>query len=304
MTINKIELLKTFVRVAEVGSFTQAAANLGLQKASVSEHVRALEDLVGARLLHRTTRKVQPTHDGIALFERCKDLLSDMDELEGMFRRDDAALSGRLRVDMPTAVARRMVLPRLAEFARQYPLVQIEISSTDRRVDVVREGFDCVLRVGEVVDPSLIARKLGALQMTNCASPAYLQRYGTPRSLEDLVSHHLVHYSPVLGMRELGFEYVADRKTVTLPMHGMVTVNNIDAYEGACLGGLGIIQAPLSGMREHVENGRLVHVLPQYVPAPMAVSLLYSHRRHLPQRVRLFMDWLTMILEENDAFLK
>lgn len=304
MTINKFDLLRTFVRVAEVGSFTQAAANLGLQKASVSEHVRMLEDLVGARLLHRTTRKVQPTHDGLALFERSKDLLSDMDELEGMFRRDGAALSGRLRVDMPTAIARRFVMPRLAEFVALYPQVQIEISSTDRRVDVVREGFDCVLRVGDTVDPSLIARQLGLLPMVNCASPDYLQKYGTPQSLDDLSSHHLVHYAPVLGMRPFGFEYVEDDKPCAFPMNGLLTVNSIDGYEGGCLGGLGIIQAPFAGMRDHIENGRLVSVLPQYVAAPMPVSLLYAHRRHLPQRVRLFMDWITALLEESNSFMK
>jgi DNA-binding transcriptional LysR family regulator len=301
MSINKIDLLKTFVRVAEVGSFTQAAANLGLQKASVSEHVRALEDIVGARLLHRTTRKVQATHDGLALLERCKDLLSDMDEIEGMFRRDGAELSGRLRVDMPTAIARKIVMPRLAEFIMQYPQVQIEVSSTDRRVDVVREGFDCVLRAGETVDDSLIARQLGMMTMANCASPAYLARCGTPQTLEDLASHQLIHYSPVLGMRSSGFEYAIDGETRSIAMAGAVTVNNVESYEAACLGGLGIVQAPLKGMRDYIDSGKLVNVLPQFVPAPMPISLLYAHRRHLPQRVRIFMDWLSALLEENDV---
>jgi DNA-binding transcriptional LysR family regulator len=301
MSINKIDLLKTFVRVAEVGSFTQAAANLGLQKASVSEHVRALEDIVGARLLHRTTRKVQATHDGLALLERCKDLLSDMDEIEGMFRRDGAELSGRLRVDMPTAIARKIVMPRLAEFILQYPQLQIEVSSTDRRVDVVREGFDCVLRAGETVDDSLIARQLGMMTMTNCASPAYLARYGTPHTLEDLASHQLIHYSPVLGMRSSGFEYAINDETRSIAMAGAVTVNNVESYEAACLGGLGIVQAPLKGMRDYLASGKLVNVLPQFVPAPMPISMLYAHRRHLPQRVRIFMDWLSALLEENDV---
>ncbi|HEV7855347.1 MAG TPA: LysR family transcriptional regulator [Herminiimonas sp.] len=301
MSINKIDLLKTFVRVAEVGSFTQAAANLGLQKASVSEHVRTLEDIVGARLLHRTTRKVQATHDGLALLERCKDLLSDMDEIEGMFRRHGAELSGRLRVDMPTAIARKIVMPRLAEFIMQYPQVQIEVSSTDRRVDVVREGFDCVLRAGETVDDSLIARQLGMMTMANCASPAYLARCGTPQTLEDLASHQLIHYSPVLGMRSSGFEYAIDGETRSIAMAGAVTVNNVESYEAACLGGLGIVQAPLKGMRDYIDSGKLVNVLPQFVPTPMPISLLYAHRRHLPQRVRIFMDWLSALLEENDV---
>jgi DNA-binding transcriptional LysR family regulator len=297
--MNKLELLRTFVRVAEAGSFTQAATSLGLQKASVSEHVRTLEDLVGARLLHRTTRKVQPTHDGIALLERSKDLLSDMDELEGMFRHDGTALEGRLRVDMPTAFARKIVLPRLASFLHEYPHIRIELSSTDRRVDLVREGFDCVVRVGNVGEPLLIARPLGALVMTNAASPAYLKTHGVPKDLEDLAHHKLIHYSPILGAHAPGFEYVEEGKSCERPMAGSVTVNNADAYEAACLGGLGLIQVPFSGMRSHFASGALIEILPDYVPAPMPVSLLYAHRRHLSQRVRVFMEWLAAQIEHD-----
>jgi DNA-binding transcriptional LysR family regulator len=297
--MNKLELLRTFIRVAEAGSFTQAATSLGLQKASVSEHVRILEDLVGARLLHRTTRKVQPTHDGLALLERSKDLLSDMDELEGMFRQDGAALEGRLRIDMPTAFARKVVLPNLASFLQAYPHIRIELGSTDRRVDLVREGFDCVVRVGDVSEPSLIARPLGALVMANGASPAYLKAYGVPQKLEDLAQHRLIHYSPILGARAAGFEYVEDGRSCEFPMAGSVTVNNADAYEAACVGGLGLIQAPLSGMRNHFASGALIQVLPDHVPAPMPISLLYAHRRNLSQRVRIFMEWLAVLIERE-----
>ena len=297
--MNKLDLLKTFVRVTETGSFTQAAISLGLQKASVSEHVRVLENLVGARLFHRTTRRVQVTHDGLALLERCKDLLSDMDELEGMFRREATALEGRLRVDMPTPTARRIVMPHLADFLRRYPGLQIEVSSTDRRVDLVREGFDCVLRVGTVTEPALIVRPLGAAVMANLVSPAYLKEYGMPRNLNDLASHRLIYYSPILGARPAGFEYVADGTTRMLQMQGSVTVNNADAYEAACLGGLGLIQAPRHGARDHLQSGALVEVLPEFVAAPMPVSLLYAHRRHLPQRVRVFMEWLAQLLAND-----
>jgi DNA-binding transcriptional LysR family regulator len=298
MTINKLDLLRTFVRVAEVGSFTQAASDLGLQKASVSEHVRSLEELLGTRLLHRTTRKVQATHDGAALLERSKDLLADMDDLEGMFRQVGADLNGRLRVDMPTSIARSIVMPRLGEFLAQYPNIHIEVSSTDRIVDVIREGFDCVLRVGSNIDGALIARRIGSLDMVNCASTSYLEKYGVPQTLEDLSSHYLVHYSPVLGVRSSGFEYAVDGRNMSLPMQGFVTVNNVDAYEAAYLGGLGIAQVPCAGLQDHLETGRLALVLPQYVPTPMPFSLLYAHRRHLPNRVRVYMEWLTKVLQE------
>jgi DNA-binding transcriptional LysR family regulator len=299
MSINKLDLLKTFVRVAEVGGFTKAASDLGLQKASVSEHVRSLEELLGTRLLHRTTRKVQPTHDGMALLERCKDLLSDMDELEGMFRQAGADLSGRLRVDMPTSIARNIVMPRLGEFIAQYPNIHIEVSSTDRFVDVVREGFDCVLRVGSAIDNSLIARRIGLLELVNCASVDYLEKYGMPQTLDDLSSHYLIHYSTVLGMRSSGFEYAVDGKNMSLAMQGFVTVNNVEAGEAAYLSGLGIAQVPLAGVQHHVHSGRLALLLPQYVPNPLPFSLLYAHRRHLPHRVRVYMEWLTKVLQET-----
>ncbi|MES2821243.1 MAG: LysR family transcriptional regulator [Pseudomonadota bacterium] len=299
--MNKLDLLRTFVRVSELSSFTQAADSLGLPRSTASEQVQSLEALVGARLLHRTTRKVQPTQDGLVLYERSKEMLAHMDELEGLFRQDGARLSGRLRVDMPTGLARRLVTPRLGEFLDLHPGVELEISSSDRRVDLVREGFDCVLRIGEVLDSSLVARPLGHFPLANCASPGYLARYGTPRGLDDLAQHRLIHYVPVLGSRSAGFEYLAGGKLQQLPMQGSITVNNIDAYEGACLGGLGIIQAPLAGVRELLVSGRLHAVMPDCLPPPMAVTLLYAHRRYLPQRVRAFMHWLEAVIGEETA---
>ncbi|MBS7660861.1 LysR family transcriptional regulator [Pseudomonas lalucatii] len=295
--MNKLELLRTFVRVTELASFTQAGESLGLPRSTVSEQVRALEALLGARLLHRTTRRVHATQDGLVLYERSKDMLAHMDELEGLFRQDGTALAGRLRVDMPSSVARKIVLPRLAEFVARHPQVELEISSSDRQVDLVGEGFDCVLRVGELPDTSLVARRLSGFSMVNCASPAYLQAYGTPATLEDLAAHRLIHYVPVLGARSTGFDYVANGRLRQVPMTGNVTVNNTDAYEAACLGGLGLIQAPLAGVRDYLASGRLCAVLPDYLAPPMAVSLLYADRRYLPQRVRVFMQWLEGLIE-------
>ena len=297
--MNKLELMKTFVRVTELRSFTQAAASLGLPKASVSEHVRDLEQLLGARLLNRTTRKVSVTQDGLALYERCKDMLADMDDMENMFRLDGTVLKGRLRIDMPTVAARQLVMPHLGEFLAAYPHIQIEVSSTDRRVDLVREGFDCVLRAGDVQDPSLIARYLGTVPMVNCASPAYLAQYGTPHTVDELARHRLVHYVSTLGARSSGFEYMADGQLQQLAMAGSITVNNTEAFQGACLGGMGIAQMPMSGARPHLAAGTLVAILPQQVAPPMPIALLYTHRRDLPQRTRVFMDWLSALIERE-----
>jgi len=289
--------LRTFVRVSEMSSFTLAGESLGLPRSTVSEHVQALETLLGTRLLQRTTRKVQATQDGLVLYERSKDLLSHMDEIEGLFRQDEASLTGRVRIDMPNILARRVVMPRLPEFMARHPHLELEISSTDRRVDLLSEGFDCVLRVGAQPDQTVVARHLCDFAMVNCASPAYLQRYGVPQRLEDLAQHRLVHYVGVLGARSEGFVYEEEGKLHRMPMAGSVTVNNTDAYESACLGGFGLIQAPLMGMQAYLLSGELVAVLPQFNAPSMEVSLLYARQRHLPLRVRAFMDWLGQVIQ-------
>ena len=297
--MNKLELLRTFVRVTEMSSFTLAGESLGLPRSTVSEHVQTLELLVGTRLLQRTTRKVQATQDGLVLYERSKDLLSHMDEIEGLFRQDEASLVGRIRIDMPNILARRVVMPRLPEFMAQHPNLELEISSTDRRVDVLSEGFDCVVRVGAQPDQSVVARHLCDFTMVNCASPEYLQRYGVPERLEDLTQHRLVHYVGVLGSRSEGFVYEQEGTLHRVPMAGSVTVNSTDCYESACLGGFGLIQAPLTGMQPHLLSGELVAVLPQFNAPSMEVSLLYARQRYLPLRVRAFMEWLGQVIQST-----
>ena len=298
--MNPLDRMQIFARVAELASFTQAAQVLGIPKASASLAVQQLEAQLGTRLLHRTTRRVQLTQDGQAYLERCKDLLADVDVLQTMFHQPEgSALRGRVRIDMSTGVARQLVLPRLPEFLQRHPLLEVELSSTDRRVDVVREGFDCVIRVGPVAEPGLVARPLGHVRVATCASPAYLARMGTPHSLEDLARHELVHYVSTLGTRSQGFETLEGGEPRHHPMAGRVTVNSAEAYLGACAAGLGLIQAPLLGVQELIDRGLLVEVMPSHPAPPMAVTLLYAHRRHLPQRVRVVMDWLAQVVQEH-----
>jgi DNA-binding transcriptional LysR family regulator len=297
--MNRLEAMQIFVRVAELASFTQAADSMGLPKASISTAVKQLESLLGTRLLHRTTRKVQLTQDGQTFYERSKDLLADMDELQSMFQQGEAAINGRLRVDMSSGVARNIVIPQLPIFLEEHPRLELELSSTDRRVDIVREGFDCVVRVGTLTDSTLIARPLGRFHMVNCASPAYLKRYGTPRRLDDLAYHKLIQYVSSLGAKPLGWEYFDGEHYTNLDMTGVITVNNADAYQAACLAGLGLIQVPQTGVQRLIDEGQLVEVLSQYQAEPMPVSLLYANRRHLPKRVQVFMVWMTEIMQPH-----
>ena len=295
--MDKIHAMQLFVRVAELESFSRAAESLGLPKGSVSRQIQALEATLGTRLLHRTTRRVQLTQDGMVYYERARDLLTNLDELDGLFLHDPASVSGRLRVDMPVSVAKNLVIPRLPAFLQQYPGLEVELSSSDRLVDVVREGFDCVVRVGHLKDSGLIARPLGKLTVVNCASPDYLNRFGTPQTLDDLASHALVHYALNLGTRPPGFEVWLDKETRWVKTGGVLTVNSTETYHAACVAGIGIIQVPRVGVKEALRAGKLIEILPQYRAAPMPVSLIYPHRRNLSRRVHLFMEWLGGVMK-------
>ncbi len=295
--MDKIHAMQLFIRVAELESFSRAADSLGLPKGSVSRQIQALENGLGTQLLHRTTRRVSLTQDGMVYYERAKDLLANLDELDGLFLLDPASISGRLRVDMPVAIARNLVIPRLPQFLQQYPGIELELSSSDRMVDVIREGFDCVVRVGTLKDSGLIARPLGKLSVINCASPDYLTRFGYPETLDDLASHAVVHYALNLGSRPQGFEYYDGESTRWVKTGGILTVNSTETYHASALAGLGIIQVPRVGARDALRAKKLLEILPQYRPVPMPVSLIYPHRRNLSRRVRLFMEWLTELMK-------
>ncbi len=296
--MDRVYSMQIFVRVSELSSFTKAAESLGLPKASVSTHVQQLETQVGTRLFHRTTRSVQLTQDGMAFYERCKDLLVDIEEAETMFQDQTKGLSGRLRIDMPVSLASNAIIPRLPEFLKQHPNIEIELSSTDRRVDIIQEGFDCVVRVGTMADSGLIARPVGEMRVINCASPQYLKKYGTPKTLEDLSEHYLVHYALTLGGKPFGFEYQENGKYKTVKMKGFITVNSTDAYQAACKSGLGIIQVPEIGTRSAIKSGALVEILPKLKSEPMPVSLIYPNRRNLSRRVKVFMDWADLLIKD------
>ncbi len=296
--MDRLECMRVFLRVAELASFTAAADSLGLPKASVSTAVRSLETQLGTHLLHRTTRRVRLTQDGETFYERCAGLLTEVEAATSMFQQAPSEIRGRLRVDMPVGVASSLVIPRLPEFLDTHPAVQVELSTTDRRMDLIREGFDCVVRVGTLENSNLVARPLGALRIINCASPAYLQHHGEPQGPSDMPNHRLVHYVQTLGKRPEGWEYYDGKRYCSIAVPGVITVNSAAAYQAACLAGLGIIQVPEVGVRSEIEAGRLVEVLSDYPVEPMPVNLLYATRRNLPRRLQVFMDWLSELMTE------
>jgi len=297
--MDNTEAIKRFLRVAELGSFTRAAEALGLPKASISQAIQQLETKLETQLLHRTTRKVQLTPDGQLFYERGKDVLSELDELASLFLTDDRSVQGVIRVDMSHPMARQLVIPHLPDFFQKYPNLHIELNSSDRHVDLIAEGYDCVIRTGNLADSGLIVRKVGEMRQTNFVSPAYIAAHGEPKELKDLDKHLLVHYNVSGGHKFDAFEYWDGQQRQCIPMQSRITVNNTDAYRAACIAGLGMMQAPLLGAQEYLLTGQLVEVLKNYTAPPMPVSILYPHRRNLSKRVRILMDWLSDLLAQH-----
>lgn len=296
--MDRIAVIQIFMRVAELKSFTQAADSLDLPKATVSTAVQQLEALLGTKLLYRTTRRVLLSPEGQLYYERAQDLLADLDEVESMFRGSQSQLKGKLRIDMSVALARNLVIPHLPNFFKLHPDIELELSSTDRRMDLLREGLDCVIRVGKSHETGLISQDLGQMKLVNCASPEYLHQHGYPRTVNDLKQHYLIHYAQDLGSKPEGFEYFDGQRYREEKMKSKLTVNNTIAYESACLAGLGIIQAPLVGVKAHLLAGHLVRILPDFEAESLPLTLIYPYRRRLVKRLKVLMEWLEPLLSE------
>ncbi|KVA75757.1 LysR family transcriptional regulator [Burkholderia ubonensis] len=296
--MDHLHAMRIFARVAHLGSFTKAAEQMQLPRPTVSNAVQYLEKHLKIRLLQRTTRRVALTAEGATYYERCARLLADLDDAETLFEDAGASPRGVIRVDLPERFALDKVIPAIPSFHARYPDLRIVMSTTDRFVDLIADGIDCAVRVGALSDTSLVARRIGELAQVNCASPAYLARHGTPRSPDDLPEHVAVGYFSSRTGRELDWEY-ADMDTGEMhavKMRSIVSVNSSQAYLACCVAGLGLIQAPRDGLDAPLADGTLVEVLPEWNAAPLPVSVVFPHGRHLAPRVRIFVDWLANAL--------
>ncbi|MGB3289689.1 MAG: LysR family transcriptional regulator [Burkholderiaceae bacterium] len=294
--MDRIDQFRIFIRVAQSGGFTLAANQLGMPRPTVSLGVQHLETRLGTRLFNRTTRRVHLTQDGEALLERAIALVADSEELEQQFQPGAKALQGRLRVDLPSRIARSQVIPALPGFMKRHPGIDLELGSSDRIIDIVHEGIDCALRVGELPASSLVARPIGMLRLINCASPAYLAQYGVPKTPADLPQHLAVNYASSGSARVAPWEWTDQEEIQTIAMSARVTVNNAEAYIACSLAGMGLIQIPAYDVGEYLERGELVEVLANWPAPSMPMHIVYPHRRHLSRRVQAFSNWLTEIL--------
>ena len=294
--MDRIDLFRLFIRVAETESFSRAAASLNMPRSSVSTSIQQLETRLGARLFARTTRNVNLTAEGRAFYEQATRIVADVEEVEGLFRQDRGALQGRIRVDMPGRIGRLIVAPALPAFMDHHPDIEIVLGVTDRAVNLVEDGVDCALRVGPLADSSLIARHIMDLDVINVASPHYLGRHGIPFTPDDLPRHKAVHYaSPSTGRIE-AWEWVENGEIRTCQMEGQITVNSAEALIACCLAGLGMIQVPAYDVRDYLESGALKEIMPEWRPEALSLTLLYPERRYISPRVRVFVEWLITVL--------
>ena len=288
--MDRIDAMRLFTRIVERRSFSLAAQDFGLPRSSASETVKQLEARLGVRLLQRTTRQVATTLDGEAYYRRCLTILSDIEEAEGAFT--GAKPKGLLRIDVHGTLARHFVVPGLPRFLAAHPELKLHIGEGDRLVDAIREGVDCVLRVGAPQDSTMIGRKIADLDQATLASPDYLERYGVPAHPDRLEGHRMVGFvSTATGaLLPMDFRVGGQRRDVTLPT--TVTVTTGETMVAAAREGLGLIQVPRYRLAADLESGKLVEILADFPPDSMPVHVLYPYNRQLSPRVRVFIDWL------------
>jgi len=289
--MDRLAAIEAFVRVAECGSFSQAAQRLHASKSVVSRQVGALEADLGVRLLHRTTRALTLTEAGRSYFERASRILADLEEANASVGHLQAMPRGRLRVNAPMSFGFLHLAPAVPDFLGRYPDVEVEMTMNDRYVDLVEEGFDVAVRIGNLDDSSLVARRLAPSRRVVCAAPDYLARHGAPASPDDLKHHECLCYSNV-GLPQAWRFHTADGRPWLVDVNGRLHANNGDALRAAALKGLGCAILPTFIVGGDLQSGALVAVLESFVPQDSAVHAVYPHSRHLSPKVRAFVDFL------------
>jgi LysR family transcriptional regulator, regulator for bpeEF and oprC len=299
--MDKLQAMEVFVRVVETGALTRAADSLGVPKATATTLIQKLEASLGVRLLNRTTRHVSVTPDGAAYYERCVTILGLVRETEESLGKQHATPRGRLRVDVPTLMARSVFVPALPQFFERYPDIELALASSEQRADLIEEGIDCAVWSGEIEDSNFVARRVGFLYFATCAAPSYIAQHGKPEHPDDLARHHCInHFSPRTGKVS---EWVFSKKGVRVQssLGGYIALEDENSYVAAAEAGLGVAQIPAFVLKESMERGTLDLVLGDWFPEPSPLYVVYPQHRHLSGRVRVFVDWVAELLSEHDG---
>lgn len=299
--MDKLEAMALFVRVVETGGISRAAASLRIAKATATTLIQKLEASLGVKLLNRTTRRVSVTADGAAYYTRAVAILAEVREAEEALTQRSAAPHGRVRVDAPTLIARSVIVPALAHFFARYPDIELALACNERHFDLIAEGIDCALWIGDVADPSLVSRRVGFLYFATCAAPSYIAAHGLPTHPRELARHRCINrFAPGTGeTAEWIFSKDLERVHAVFPSH--LALEDENSYVSAAEAGLGLAQMPAFVVKEAMERGALELVLADWLPEPSPLHVVYPHSRHLSRRVRVFVDWLVALIADHDG---
>ncbi|MDB5930345.1 MAG: transcriptional regulator, LysR family [Polaromonas sp.] len=299
--MDKFFAMQAFLRVVEAGTFTKAADSLGVPKPTVTRLIQTLEKELDTKLLNRTTRKVTVTADGAAYYERAGRLLSEMEELESSMSRAKASPRGRLRVDIPASLGMAIIIPALPDFFARYPDIQLDLGVSDRPIDIMAENVDCVIRGGEIIDQSLVARRIGEFYIMSCASPAYLKRHGVPQHpLELNDSHQTIRFVSPRNGKLFAFQMHKDGEVIDIEGRHQLAVNDSNAGVAAALAGLGVLHTLTFLVQDHISSGALVPVFAGWCSQPKPIHVVYPPNRHLSNKVRVFVDWVAELFAQHD----
>jgi LysR family transcriptional regulator, regulator for bpeEF and oprC len=300
MRSNMLELMEIFVQVVELRSFTRAADALQLHRPAVSKSLQQLEQTLGVKLLHRTTRSLSVTAEGDEIYQRAKTLLADVNDMMAIYSPRQPP-RGQLRIDVPLALAHSILIPALSDFQTRYPQIDIVLTASDRLTDLISEGIDCVIRLGELADSSFISRRMGELQMVTCAAPAYLEKYGAPKTPDDLRHHKAVCFFSDHSREVQEWQFNINGEVAARRPGYCMRVNNSDVLLSCGLAGLGMLHALRTALAPDIQAGRLTELFTDYPAVTKPVSILYPDRRYLPARVRVFIEWFSELFKQYQA---
>ena len=294
--MDQLLAIRTFVRIAEAGTFAKAANSLDLPRSTASKLIADLEDQLGTKLIQRTTRTVIVTPEGAAYYERAIKLIGELEDMDGAVSNTRAQLRGRLRIDIGSSLANLILIPALPDFRSRYPEVEVHVGVSDRPVDLISEGVDCVIRGGELSDTSLIARRICELDYVTCAARSYIDVHGMPTSPSQLeYGHHVTSYFSSLTGKTFPLYFHRGDEIIEINMRSMAAVNESTAHLSSLLAGLGVGQTFRFVAQPHIDSGRLVPVLSDWSRPGHMLHIIYAPNRHLNARLRAFVDWVAQV---------
>lgn len=299
--MDRLSAMQVFARVVELGSFARAASALSLSRARASEAVQALEAALGTRLLHRTTRRLSLTDDGRAYYERVSRILADVAEAETEIVRSRGSARGRLRVDLPVALARLFVVPGLPALLRRHPELELELRLENRSIDLAREGVDCAITYGEPQDQDLVAQRLATTHLVTCAAPSYLERRGVPQQPSDLSRHTAIAFLALHTARPTAWQFLRDGNPISQEPRGNLAFNSMEACVDAAVAGLGAIQVLSSVAHAAIREGKLSPLLVDFASPGPTLFLAFAPNRHASARLRAFAQFAKEVFAPVDA---